>query len=85
MGTGHGMESGTIPSEKLCPKVEGLLARLTQASEQAAEGAPPAEPNNVGERLRTSVPPLGRTMYRFTTPQDSACGKMPVWPGDGAA
>ena len=23
--------------------------------------------------------------YRFTTPQGSVCGQMPVWPGDEAA
>ena len=66
-------------------KVESLLARLTWASEQAAEGASPAESNNAGECPQTSVPLLGRTTYRFTTPQDSACGQTPVWPGDEAA
>ena len=39
----------------------------------------------MGEHLQTSVPPPGRTIYRFTTPQGSACGQMPVWPGDEAA
>ena len=32
-----------------------------------------------------SVPPYGGMTYRFTTPQGSTHGQMPVWPGDDTA
>ena len=67
-------------------KFEGLLVQLNQTSaENTAEGAPPAESNTADECPWDSVPPYGGTTYRFTTPQGSACGQMPVWPGDNTA
>ena len=67
-------------------KFKGLLVRLNQASaENTAEGAPPTEANPADGHLWDSVPPYGGTMYRFTTPQGSACGQTPVWPGDNTA
>ena len=64
---------------------EGLLIRLTQTSaENAAEGIPPARSNTVNEYLWDSIPPYGGMTYRFTTPQGSTRGQMPVWPGENA-
>ena len=65
---------------------KGLLVQLNRASvEDAAEGVPPAEANTADECPWDSIPPYGGMTYRFTTPQDSACGQMPVWPGDDTA
>ena len=62
-----------------------MLVRLNRTSvENAAEGIPPAGSNAVNGCLRDSVPPYGGMTYRFTTPQGSTCGQMPVWPGEDA-
>ena len=55
------------------------------STEDAVEGAPPAEANAVDRRPQDSIPPYGGTTYRFTTPHGSASGQTPVWPGDDTA
>ena len=66
--------------------IKGLLVRLNRTNEEnAAEGMPPAGPNTANGRSQDSVPPYGGTTYKFTTPQGSTCGQMPVWPGEDAA
>ena len=66
-------------------KFEGLLLWLNRTSaENTAEGEPPAGSNAANGRSWDSVPPYGGTTYRFTTPQGSTHGQMPVWPGEDA-
>ena len=68
---------------EIVSECEGILVRLNQTSaENAAEGVPPAGSNTANERLQDSMPPYGGTTYRFTTPQGSTRGQMPVWPGE---
>ena len=70
---------------EIISECEGLLVQMNRTSaENAAEGMPPAGLNTANGCLRDSVPPYGGMTYRFTTPQGSTCGQMPVWPGEDA-
>ena len=65
---------------------KGLPVQLNQTSEEkAAEVMPPAGSNTMNEHLQNSIPLYGGPTYRFTTPQGSTRGQMPVWPGEDAA
>ena len=45
---------------------------------------PPAGSNTTNGHSQDSIPPYGGMTYRFTTPQGSTHGQMPVWPGEDA-